>query len=101
MLLSGRLWKNANHHKNSSTWKSSHRTFQTNLLKKHTRCMMKTNKSTQIENKKLLMDIVELKIKLSELFTQSGPNTSEYISLSIKLDCLMNEYFNEKIEQLI
>ncbi|WP_373459879.1 Spo0E family sporulation regulatory protein-aspartic acid phosphatase [Neobacillus driksii] len=63
--------------------------------------MMKTNKSTQIENKKLLMDIVELKIKLSELFTQSGPNTSEYISLSIKLDCLMNEYFNEKIEQLI
>ncbi|MDF2789448.1 MAG: hypothetical protein K0S80_2546 [Neobacillus sp.] len=62
---------------------------------------MKTDKSTQIENKKLLMDIVELKIKLSELFTQSGPNTSEYISLSIKLDCLMNEYFNEKIEQLI
>jgi hypothetical protein len=47
------------------------------------------------------MDIVELKIKLSELFNQTGPNTSEYISLSIKLDCLMNEYFNEKIEQLI
>jgi hypothetical protein len=62
---------------------------------------MKTNKSSQIENKKLLMDIVELKIKQSELFIQSGPNTSEYISLSIKLDCLMNEYFNEKIEQLI
>mgnify|MGYP003576147088 FL=1 len=62
---------------------------------------MKTNKSIQIENKKLLMDIVELKIKLSELFNQTGPNTSEYISLSIKLDCLMNEYFNEKIEQLI
>jgi hypothetical protein len=62
---------------------------------------MKTNKSSQIENKKLLMDIVELKIKQSELFNQSGPNTSEYISLSIKLDCLMNEYFNEKIEQLI
>ncbi|MEH7492508.1 Spo0E family sporulation regulatory protein-aspartic acid phosphatase [Neobacillus niacini] len=63
--------------------------------------MMKTEKSAQIENKKLLMDIVELKIKLSELFTRSGPNTSEYISLSIKLDCLMNDYFNEKIEQLI
>mgnify|MGYP001047743357 CR=1 FL=1 len=62
---------------------------------------MQTNKSNQIENKKLLMDIVELKIKLSELFSQSGPNTSEYISLSIKLDCLMNEYFDEKIEQLI
>jgi hypothetical protein len=61
---------------------------------------MKTNKSSQIETK-LLMDIVELKIKQSELFNQSGPNTSEYISLSIKLDCLMNEYFNEKIEQLI
>jgi hypothetical protein len=63
--------------------------------------MMKTNKLTQIENKELLMDIVELKIKLSELFNHTGPNTSEYISLSIKLDCLMNEYFNEKIAQLI
>ena len=62
---------------------------------------MKTNKSSQIENKKLLMDIVELKVKLSDLFNQSGPNTSEYVSLSIKLDCLMNEYFNEKIEQFI
>ncbi|MDQ1000630.1 hypothetical protein QFZ28_001030 [Neobacillus niacini] len=62
---------------------------------------MKTIKLTQNENKELLMDIVELKIKLSELFNQTGPNTSEYISLSIKLDCLMNEYFNEKIEQLI
>lgn len=63
--------------------------------------MMKTDKLFQTENKKLLMDIVELKIKLSELFNQAGPNTSEYISLSIKLDCMMNEYFNEKIEQLI
>jgi hypothetical protein len=63
--------------------------------------MMKTNESTQIENTKLLMDIVELKIKLSKLFNQTGPNTSEYVCLSIKLDCLMNEYFNEKIEQLI
>ncbi len=63
--------------------------------------MMKTNKSIKVENQKLLMDIVELKIKLSELFNQTGPNTSEYISLSIKLDFLMNEYFDEKIEQLI
>jgi hypothetical protein len=62
---------------------------------------MKTNKTLQIENTKLLMDIVELKLKLSELFNRTGPNTSEYVSLSIKLDCLMNEYFNEKIEQLI
>ena len=62
--------------------------------------MMKINGSFQIENTKLLMDIVELKIKLSKLFNQTGPNTSEYVSLSIKLDCLMNEYFNEKIEQL-
>ncbi|KGM45995.1 Spo0E family sporulation regulatory protein-aspartic acid phosphatase [Neobacillus niacini] len=62
---------------------------------------MKTNKSIKVENQKLLMDIVELKIKLSELFNQTGPNTSEYISLSIKLDFLMNEYFDEKIEQLI
>lgn len=62
---------------------------------------MKTNKSVQIENDKLLMDIVEIKRKLSELFNRTGPNTSEYISLSIKLDFLMNEYFNEKMEQFI
>lgn len=62
---------------------------------------MKTNKSIQIENTKLLMDIVELKIKLGELFNQTGPNTSEYVSLKINLDFLMNEYFEEKIEHLM
>jgi hypothetical protein len=100
MLLSERLWKNANIIKIQALVNQVIAPSKP-ILKKHTRCMMKTNKLTQTENKKLLMDIVELKIKLSELFTQSGPNTSEYISLSIKLDCLMNEYFNEKIEQLI
>jgi hypothetical protein len=100
MLLSERLWKNANHHNIQVLGnKSFHLPNQSTI--KHTRCMMKTIKLAQIENKELLMDIVELKIKLSELFTRTGPNTSEYISLSIKLDCLMNEYFNEKIEQLI
>lgn len=86
---------------NRGTSKSSHRTIQTTVLKIFTRCRMKTNKSVQIENDKLLMDIVEIKRKLSELFNRTGPNTSEYISLSIKLDILMNEYFNEKMEQFI
>lgn len=65
------------------------------------RCMMKANKSIQIENTKLLRDIVDLKIKLTDLYNSTGPNTNDYVSLSIKLDCLMNEYFEEKIGQLI
>lgn len=63
--------------------------------------MMRTNKFIKDENSKLLMDIVELKIKLSNLYNSTGPNTSEYVSLSIKLDCLMNEYFDEKIAQIV
>lgn len=66
----------------------------------HMRCIMKANKSIQMENTELLMNIVQLKRKLSELYNQAGPNTSEYVSLKINLDCLMDEYF-EKIEQLL
>lgn len=62
---------------------------------------MKANKSIQIENRELLMDIVNLKIKLGELYNHTGPNTSEYVSLKINLDCLMHEYFEEKIEHLM
>jgi hypothetical protein len=62
--------------------------------------MMRTDRLIETENSKLLMDIVELRVKLSNLYNSTGPNTSEYVSLSIKLDCLMNEYFDEKIAQL-
>jgi hypothetical protein len=62
---------------------------------------MKANKSIQNENTKLLMDIVNLKIKLNDLYNSTGPNTSDYVNLKINLDCLMNEYFEEKIEHLM
>jgi hypothetical protein len=62
--------------------------------------MMRTDRFIETENSKLLMDIVELRVKLSNLYNSTGPNTSEYVSLSIKLDYLMNEYFDEKIAQL-
>lgn len=62
---------------------------------------MKANKSIQNENTKLLLDIVDLKVKLNDLYHSTGPNTSDYVNLKINLDCLMHEYFEEKIEQLI
>ncbi len=62
--------------------------------------MMKSDKLVQTENTKLLMDIVDMKIKLTHLYNQSGPNTSEYVMLSIQLDKLMNEYFEEKVAML-
>jgi len=65
------------------------------------RCRMKANKSIQNENTKLLLDIVDLKIKLNDLYNSTGPNTSDYVNLKINLDCLMHEYFEERIEQLM
>jgi hypothetical protein len=63
--------------------------------------MMKTSEAVKVENMELLMEIVSLRAKLSKLYNQSGPNTSEYITLSIQLDLLMKEYFEEKTAQLI
>jgi hypothetical protein len=62
---------------------------------------MKAIKSIQNENTKLLLDIVDLKIKLNDLYNSTGPNTSDYVNLKINLDCLMHEYFEERIEQLM
>jgi hypothetical protein len=62
---------------------------------------MKTSESFHIENKDLLLDIVNRKTKLSDIYKQIGPNSSEYITLSIKLNLLMNKYFEEKAENLM
>lgn len=62
--------------------------------------MMGTIKYSQDENNKLLMEIMNLRINLSELYAQSGPSSSNYISDSIKLDLLINEYLDEKISKL-
>ncbi|MEH7179185.1 hypothetical protein [Neobacillus vireti] len=62
---------------------------------------MEAKKLNHKENTKLLMDIVNLKIKQLELYSRTGPNSSEYVSLSIQLEKLMNVYFEEKVAQLI
>jgi hypothetical protein len=66
-----------------------------------TRCMMKTIEATQMENMELLLEIVNLKTKLHEIYKQVGPSSSEYINLSIKLNSLMHNYFEEKTETLV
>lgn len=63
--------------------------------------MMKTSEAVKLENMELLMEIVNLRAKISELYKQSGPNTSEYITLSIELNLLVKEYFEEKTAQLM
>lgn len=63
--------------------------------------MMKTSEAVKVENMELLMEIVNLRAKINELYNQSGPNTSEYITLSIKLNLLVKDYFEEKTAQLI
>lgn len=62
---------------------------------------MEAIESAQIENMELLMEIVNLKTKLSEIYNQIGPSSSEYVTLSIKLNLLMNKYFEEKTQNLV
>ncbi|WP_248736844.1 Spo0E family sporulation regulatory protein-aspartic acid phosphatase [Neobacillus rhizosphaerae] len=63
--------------------------------------MMKAKEYVEKENIKLLMEIFNLKSNLHELYIQKGSASSEYISLSIKLDLLIKEYFEEKIVKLV
>lgn len=63
--------------------------------------MMEAIESTHIENMELFMEIVNLKTKLSEIYKQIGPSSSEYVTLSIRLNLLMNKYFEEKTENLV
>jgi hypothetical protein len=62
---------------------------------------MKGNKLAPLDNMNLLMEIAKLKTKIGELYSENGPSSSDYISLSIKLDLLIKEYIEEKIVQLI
>jgi hypothetical protein len=61
---------------------------------------MKEKKYVQMENMKLLVEILNLRTNLSELYHHTGPTSSDYISLSIKLNLVVNEYFEEKITNL-
>lgn len=63
--------------------------------------MMEENEHVQSENMRLLMEIFKLKVHLEEIYNQKGPDTPEYITLSIKLNLLTKEYFEEKMLSLI
>jgi hypothetical protein len=64
-------------------------------------CMKLKPESVQSENISLLLEIYNLKIQLRDLYKQTGPGNTDYISLSIKLDLLQNEFINGKIIDLI
>jgi hypothetical protein len=85
------------------TRESSHHAFQTTGSQKNklSRCMMKASESVHTENVELLMEIVNLKTKINEMYDQTGPNTSEYITLSIRLNFLIDKYFAEKSQYLV
>jgi hypothetical protein len=53
-----------------------------------------------VENIKLLNEIGNLKAKQGEIYQQKGPASSDYITLSIQLNILINEYLDEKIVKL-
>jgi hypothetical protein len=63
--------------------------------------MMETNSFVHFENLRVLREISKLKKKKNELYSLKGPYSSDYISLSIKLDLLINRYVEEKIGNLI
>jgi hypothetical protein len=62
---------------------------------------METNGFVHFENIKALKEISVLKKKKNELYIQKGPHSSDYITLSIKLDLLVDKYIEEKIINLI
>lgn len=62
---------------------------------------MEINEDVQNENMQLLFEIFKMKVNLRELYIQKGPTSPDYISVSIKLDLLTEEYFEEKFLNLI
>lgn len=64
-------------------------------------CMNIEREPIQTENIKLLMEILNYKIKLRDMYRKTGPGNSDYITLSIKLDLLIKEYIEERLLLLI
>ena len=58
---------------------------------------MNPKEYVQSENVKLLKEIWKLKTILSDLYAQSGSNSSDYITFSCELNFLVNEYVDEKL----
>ena len=61
---------------------------------------MLESETNQTENMCLLVEIRRLKENLSELYLQTGPGNSNYISLSIKLNVLINKYIEGQLVDL-
>lgn len=61
---------------------------------------MTGNEVHQGENMELLGEIIQLKTEKNKLYRQSGPNSSGYLDVSLRLNLLMTKYIDEKIENL-
>jgi hypothetical protein len=61
---------------------------------------MKAEEQIQGENIELLKEIIHIQKNLQELYLEKGAASSDYISLSIELNLLTKEYFEEKSFQL-
>lgn len=62
--------------------------------------MMAVREPIQSENMKLIK-IINLRNSLAELNKQHGPNSSRYITLSLRLDLLEKQYIEERISMLV
>jgi len=58
---------------------------------------METRGQVQMDNERLLLDIIELRNQLEELYSQTGPNSSQYINTYLELSALEKEYVTAKI----
>ena len=59
--------------------------------------MKKINIDISGKDKKRLLEIFQLKMSLQEIRAQKGPANPDYITLSLKLERLMQEYIDGKL----
>ncbi|WP_442596655.1 hypothetical protein [Neobacillus sp. D3-1R] len=50
----------------------------------------------ETESKNLLIEILTTRELLKDLYNEKGPNSSDYISLSVKHNVLIDQYFEKK-----
>lgn len=61
---------------------------------------MESKEQIQTDNQHRLLHIIDLRNRLEELHLQTGPNSSQYINLSLQLDQLEKEYIKELISKI-
>lgn len=49
----------------------------------------------EFESNNLLIEILSIRELLNELYHEKGPNSSDYITLSVKHISLINQFFEE------